>query len=85
MGYKRIVTFKIDERLLREFDKYAYAEFGSRPRAILFLIQIYLESRKPSSLTDRLRLYKERVELETYRTQRRAKRVVRKLKAIVKR
>lgn len=49
-----MAAFKIDEDLLREFDKLARKEFGSRNKAIVFLIQVYVETRKEKSILKRL-------------------------------
>jgi len=51
---KTMAAFKIDEDLLREFDKLARKEFGSRNKAIVFLIQVYVETRKEKSILKRL-------------------------------
>lgn len=51
---KTMAAFQIDEDLLREFDEFARKEFGSRSKALVFLVRIYVETRRESSLLKRL-------------------------------
>ena len=49
-----VTTFRVDEKLLKEFEKYAKEEFGNRNKALVFLIQIYVESRRKKSILEKL-------------------------------
>ena len=49
-----VITLRVDDDLLEEFEKIARREFGSRNRALIFLIQVYVESRKRSSIIRRI-------------------------------
>ena len=49
-----VITLRVDDDLLEEFERLARKEFGSRNRALIFLIQVYVESRKRSSIIRRI-------------------------------
>ena len=58
---KTLVSFRVDEELLQEFDRFARKEFGSRSKALKFLISVYVELNRPNNVIQKmLEYYSER-------------------------
>lgn len=49
-----VATFRINEQLLKKFEEIARKEFGNRNRALIFLIQVYVETHSQKSFIRRV-------------------------------